>query len=376
MLFRSGVIALSVSVSVAACGSAPAEPRGAEAGAPIAVQVVTVARTDRAGTLEAGGTLHGRRFAVVASRVMGTVVAVPVAAGDRVRAGQLLVQLDDAAVTAEVRASAAGREAAVRGLDRARAERTAALAAAGLARTTHGRIAALAERRSATAQELDEAAAALAAAEAQATAAEAAVSAAEAEVARATAGGEGAGAVAAWSRVTAPFDGVVTETMVDPGALAAPGSPLVRVEETSALEFDARLDDSRAGWAKPGASVRVLVDADGAVLEREGRITEVGRSTSVDARAVMVTIAMASAEGLRPGMFGRALLPGPERAVMTVPASALVRRGQLTSVFVIDDGTARMRLVRIGASDGADVEIAGGPLRGRACGDGAAGVVA
>jgi RND family efflux transporter MFP subunit len=314
--------------------------------------------------VQAAGTLHGRRQAVVSSRVMATVVRVAVQPGDRVRAGQLLVQLDDAAVAADVRSATAGREAASRGLERARAEAAAAAAAATLARSTHARISALHARRSATDQERDDAAAALAAAEARVAATEAGVAQATAAVEGATAGGEGATAVAAWSRVTAPFDGMVTEKMVEPGALAAPGMPLIQIEDTSAFEFDARVDDSRAAWAKTGATVRVLIDADGAVIERDGRITEVGRAASLDSRAVIVTVALSSTEGLRPGMFGRAQLPGATRDIITIPESAVVRRGQLTSVFVVEDGTARMRLVRLGTSDGRNVEVAAGLTEG------------
>jgi RND family efflux transporter MFP subunit len=363
MTYRAATVFV-LAATAAACGSAPAGPQAGAAGPAVPVQVVSVARSARPEVLQAGGTLHGRRSAVVSSRVMATVLDVAVQPGDRVRSGQLLVQLDDAAVAADVRSAAAGRTAAERGIERARAEEKSAASAATLARNTQQRVAALYERKSATAQELDEASAALAAAEARVAAAAAAAAEAEAAVARATAGGEGANAVAAWSRVVAPFDGVVTEKMVDPGTMVAPGVPLVRVEDTSALEFDVRVDDSRAAWAKPGATVRILVDADGAVIDRDGRITEVGRAASLDSRAVIVTVALSSTEGLRPGMFGRAQLPGATREVIAIPESAVVRRGQLTSVFVVENGLARMRLLRLGASDGREVEVTAGITEG------------
>jgi HlyD family secretion protein len=108
----------------------------------------------------------------------------------------------------------------------------------------------------------------------------------------------------------------------------------------------------------------VLIDADGAVIERDGRITEMGRAASLDSRAVIVTIGLSSAEGLRPGMFGRAQLPGATREIIAIPESAVVRRGQLTSVFVVEEGTARMRLVRLATSDGRNVEVAAGLTEG------------
>ena len=348
-----------LAVSAAACGGTPDAPR-VEAGPAVRVEVATARTSDRADVLAAGGTLHGQRSAVVASRLMSTVIAVHVAPGDRVRAGQSLVQLDDAAMAADARSAAAGSAGAARGVERARAEAAAATAAASLARSTHARIQTLHGRRSATPQELDEAVGALAAAEARVTAAAAAVAEAEAGIARAEAGGEAATAVAAYARLVAPFDGVVTEKMVEPGDLVAPGSPLVRIEDTRGFEFDLRVDDSRSSWARIGSTVPVIIDGDEGTVTREGRITEVGRAASVDGRAVAVTVRVLSADGLRSGMFGRVMLPGTTRAAIAVPATAIVRRGQLTSVFVIDNGTARMRIVRLGVTAGLDVEIAAG----------------
>jgi len=363
MVKRLSVLIVTTLVA-GACGSAPPEPQAGAASTPTAVRVTTVAREVRPDVLEAGGVLHGHRTAVVASRVMATVTRVLVEPGDHVRAGHVLVELEDAAVAAAAQAAAAGREAADRGLERARAEASVAAAAATLARNTYARIRTLYERRSATAQELDDATAAQAAAEARLAAAEAAVAEATAVVARAAAGGAGARAVAGWSRVTAPFSGVVTEKMIEPGALAVPGTPLVRVEDTTVLELDVRVDDSRAAFAHTGETLTVLIDADGDAVRRDGRITEMGRAADVDSRAVAVTITLADSTGLRPGMFGRAHLPGPSRTTLAVPESAIVRRGQLTSVFVIDGDTARMRLVRLGTAFGADIEVVAGLTEG------------
>ena len=361
-LVRSSLLVV-VAVVTAACGTVPAVPH-ADGSAPVAVTVAPVVRVSRPAVIEAGGTLHGQRAVVVASRVMGPVVAVPVMAGDRVRAGQVLVQIDDAAAAADVRSAAAARVAADRQYARAQAEASAAASAATLARATHARIAALAARRSATAQELDAALAALDAAEAQVAAADAGVAAADAARTRAVAGGDGARAVAAWARVTAPFAGLVTETFVEPGAMAAPGSALVRVEDTAAFEVDVRLDESRAHWARPGDTVTVLVDVAGGIDERQGRITEVGRAAGVDTRAVTVTVTLETADGLRSGMFARVRLPGPAREAIVVPPSAVVRRGQLTSVFVVEGTTARMRLVRVAAADATGIEIVAGLAEG------------
>ena len=110
--------------------------------------------------------VQARVTATVAARVMAPVRAVRVAPGDRVRAGQVLVELDGRDLTAVAASAAAGASEAREGAAAASAEERAAQAALVLARATHGRIAALQAKKSATAQELDEATAALAAAEA------------------------------------------------------------------------------------------------------------------------------------------------------------------------------------------------------------------
>jgi len=78
-----------------------------------------------------------------------------------------------------------------------------------------------------------------------------------------------------------------------------------------------------------------------------GTVVEVGRAVDADARAFLVKIALPSAAGLRSGTFGRAQFSGGIRRALTVPADALAQRGQLTTVFVVEDGAARLRLVHV-----------------------------
>lgn len=98
-----------------------------------------------------------------------------------------------------------------------------------------------------------------------------------------------------------------------------------------------------------------------------GTVTEVGRAVDADARAFLVKIALPADSGLRSGMFGRARFSTQSRRALTVPAGALMRRGQVTSVFVVEKDIARVRLVNVsgtevlaGLSDG-DVVIVSAP---------------
>jgi RND family efflux transporter MFP subunit len=147
----------------------------------------------------------------------------------------------------------------------------------------------------------------------------------------------------------APFDGVVTEKMVEPGNMAAPGTPLMRVEDTRGFRLDVRVDESRAGQMSLGASVPVSFDAGtgGATTTVTGIVTEIARAVDADARAFLVKITLPATAGLRSGMFGRARFAGHTRRALTVPVGAVVRRGQVTSVFVVEKGVARVRLVNV-----------------------------
>ena len=317
------------------------------------------------GVVEAGGVVRGRVTATIASRVQAPVVEVRVAPGDRVRQGQLLVVLDDRDVAASVRQAGARDRAAERSLEAARAERTASDAALTLARATHDRLAVLHERKSATAQEYDEAVAALKAAEARAATAAARVEEATAAVEGARAGDDLAAVTASYARVTAPFDAVVTEKLVDPGNLVSPGTPLLVLEDARESVLEIRLDESRAASVRVGDTVPVVLDVGGGLQATDARVAELARAIDADARAVLVKLALPAALTVRPGTFGRARFAAASRRGLTVPASAVLRRGQLTQVFVVEGGRARLRLISIGiAAPTGAVDVLAGLVAG------------
>ena len=208
-------------------------------------------------------------------------------------------------------------------------------------------------RRAATAQELDDATGALRAAEARAAGAAARAQAAVSGTESARAASEAAGTTESFALITAPFDGVVTEKMVEPGNMAAPGTPLMRLEDTRGFRLDVRVDESHIGQISPGAIVSVSLDSGtgGATTTVSGTVAEIGRAVDADARAFLVKITLPDAAGLRSGTFGRAHFSARARRALTVPAGALVHRGQMTSVFVVEKGIARLRLVNASGSE-------------------------
>lgn len=355
-----GGVALVAGLILPACSSgtktAPAEPADA-----IPVTVATIAMADVAETFEVGGVVQALNTATLMARILASVREVRAMPGDRVRAGQVLIVLDGRDLAAQARRARAEGAAADQDVIAAAADRQAAEAALAQARSTHARIAGVYAKRSATSQELDDATAALRAAEARAAAAAARAQAAVSGVEGARAASEAADTTETFSRIAAPFDGVVTEKMVEPGNMAAPGTPLMRVEDARGFRLDVRVDESRIGQISPGATVSVLIDAgaDGVPRVTSGRVTEISRAVDVDARAFLVKIALPAESELRSGRFGRARFASGPRRALTVPAGALVRRGQVTSVFVVEKDIARVRLVNV-----SDTEVLAGLSEG------------
>ena len=142
---------------------------------------------------------------------------------------------------------------------------------------------------------------------------------------------------------------MVTGKMVEPGNMASPGMPLLRLEDTRGFRLEVRVDESRIGEIRNGDSVPIVLGTGTNPVT--GTVAEVSRAVDADARAFLVKIALPDAPGLRSGEFGKARFGGPPRRALTIPAPAIVRRGQLTSVFVVDQGVATVRLVNVNESE-------------------------
>ena len=359
-----GIVALSlVAGGLSACGGGEHRAE-ANADEPIPVTVVPVAAIDTAERLEAGGVVAAPESASISSRIVATIAGIHVKAGDRVRAGDVLITLDARDVTEHAGLARASSVAAEKALTQARAAQSAAEVDHRLATAWQKRIAALHARNSATDQERDEAEARLSAAAARLAGAEAAIEGADANLASARAAVGVATATESFATLRAPFDGLVIERLTDPGNLAAPGVPLLRVESGGARQVVVRVDEARAAYVHADDRVTVLIDgADGQSAddrELEGVVTEVARAVGTDQRAFTVKVSLPSTVTARTGSFGRVVFKGAPRRALLVPAHAVQRHGQVSSVYVVQDGVARLRLVRVAASSPEGVEVAAG----------------
>ena len=217
MTTRGVSLVVGLAMLSAACSGSPTPESTVDVAAPLAVSTVVAAVMPIADQLEAGGVVAAKETATLTSRIVPPVIEVRVRAGERVRAGDLLVVLDDKAMADQARAAEAAAGAAEQGLTVATSEQAAAVAERKLATVSHSRIASLHERRSATTQELDEAEARLSTAVARAESASARVAQANAQLVAARAAADAATTTESFGLVKAPFDGLVTERLTDPG---------------------------------------------------------------------------------------------------------------------------------------------------------------
>jgi RND family efflux transporter MFP subunit len=358
----SAILVLSAgAMSLGACQSA--HPKADGAPAEVGAVVAEVRAVDWPAAIEAGGSVRARFTAAISSRIVAPVVEVRVKPGDHVTRGATLIVLDARELTAQAARAAAAIAATGQGAKAAASDVTAAESGLTLARASRDRVQTLHAKQSATAQELDEATAAYAAADARVIGARARVAGAAAALDAAAAAGDAAIVAVSYSTLTAPFDGVVASRSVDPGSMAAPGVELLSVEDTSVYRLEARLDESRAGLASIGVAAEVRIDGAGDAWT-PATVVELARIDPA-AHSVLVKLDVPAGAGVRSGGFGRVRLTGPARRTVAVPASAVVRRGQLAFLFAIDTaGLARLRAITPGETRGADIEILAGATAG------------
>ncbi len=358
------IFLFAMALAMAACGGkSPDQPGAAET-----VSGVQVAAL-RAESIPAGasvpGVVRSAKTAEVAARMMGTVTQVAVKAGDRVTAGQLLAQIDDREAAARRSAAQAAAQEAVTAREQAAHALAAAESQAAVAKKTYDRFVYLREQKSVSPQEFDEVEGKHRAAAAGVEQARARQQQAAAGSARAQSELSAAEAVAGYTRVAAPFTGVVVKRMAEPGQMAGQGQPLFIVEEAGRFEFEATIDASGAAQKiRRGTKALVRVDSlDG--REWEATVTEMEAGADAATQTLRVKLALPAGEGLQSGLFGHATFCCEERKALVAPRTALVERGQLTGIYVVDpQGIARLRVVTPGRTFGEMVEILSGASEG------------
>jgi RND family efflux transporter MFP subunit len=316
-LLNQTTFALGLVVTLAVGCKRHDESKSAAPALPTAsVRVQTVEAKKHVASEETVGTVRAQLQARLEAKVPGRIQEMRAVPGQSVKTGELLVRLD----VQEIRAR----------LDQALAMQQQA--AGDLKRFT-----ALLKSAAATQAEFD-------AVQARARVAEASVKEAQ--------------TMLGYAEVVAPFDGVVTRKLADVGDQAAPGKPLVDLEDPAHLRLEADIPEAIVGAVTPGATLPVRVP--NVAGEFQATVSEIAPTADPNSRTFRVKLDLPPALGLRAGQFGRVAVPLAETTALRVPESAVARRGQLQMVFVVVDKHAVMRLVKPGKRVGDELEIASG----------------
>lgn len=373
---KLSIILVLAGLFLAGCGGERHPQTEVSQSAPVTVDVEKVEKKSGTGKVEFAGTVQSIVTTTVAGQTSGRVLSTRFEEGARVGKGEVLAEIDqEQAAAGAAQAEAALEEAKMalreveKGHQAALAGQEMAEASAAVAASTFKRFEALLARESVSRQEFDEV-------EARHLSAQAAVEKArqsvlaleerkaqvEAKIKQAEAGLEQATLNLGYTEVKSPFDGIVVKKIAQAGQLAAPGVPLYVIEKSD-YELRVPVSVTNSRNIEPGQEVSVAFSH----LEQslQGKVKEVVPVADPVSRTVQVKITLPDSPGIYSGLFGRAAFNLETPVSVSVPVSALVRRGQLTGVFVVgDENTARYRLVRTGDRFGSRVEILSGLAQG------------
>lgn len=289
---------------------------------PVAVVTVPVESVPLAVSIDALGTLRANEAVEITAKVANQVTAVRFTEGQRVAAGQVLVELDSA---------------------QARAELAAAEAALTESRSAYSRSRDLFTRQALSQSQLEQIEATLRGNEARVEAARARV---------------------ADTVIRAPFAGRVGLRRVSIGTILSPGDPITTLDDTSVMKLDFDVPETFLGLLESGLEVSALSAAypdrtfKGVVRTVDSRVDPVSRSVTVRAE-------LDNAEGLlKPGMFMTVRLTREAAPALVVPESAIVPERGKVYVFVVEDGVVERREVATGRREPGRVELVAGATAG------------
>ena len=280
------------------------------------VRVQTVESKPRPATEEVVGTVRAKLHAAIEAKVSGRIEKMLVAPGQMVKAGDLLAQLDAREIQARLDQSLTLREQSKRDAERLRGLLTNNAISQQEFETmeSHYRVAV--------------------------------ASVTEAET------------MLGYTKIVAPFDGVITRKLADVGDLATPGRPLLELDDSRALRLEADVPEALITRVQLGAKLDVRASAhDAAIPAVIGEIAPVADPAS---RTFNVKLDLPANAGLRAGQFARVTVPVGESKALRAPVSAVTQRGQMELIFVVADRRAQLRLVKTGKRIGNEVELVSG----------------
>jgi len=328
---------LAVVLTLMSCSGDKKENEGVKE-APVTVTISTTGLGEQNAVI-ASGQIESSQSANISTRIMGRINSITVKAGDHVNKGQLLVTISDE----DIKAKRAQTAAMI-------AEAEAAYAAS---QKDYERYNNLYKQQSATARELDNMTLQLNSAKSRLEAARQMRN----EVS----------AMLAYSSLTAPFSGVVTQKLAEVGSIANPGMTILTIEQNATLQVSASVSESDISNVKVGDTAIVKIKS--ADKSFTGKITQLNPSSQFTGGQYLVKISIPEGEKktLYSGMFVNVSIPVAHRAVVSkpdvimIPQSAIVNRDELTGIYTVsNDNKALLRWIRLGKQYGDKVEVLSG----------------
>ncbi len=286
----------------------------------VEVRTETVALSTVPVQIELSGTLQAVEHATISARVAGQVVKLPVRIGSQVKKGDLLVKISAEEINARVRQAEVQLEQAKRNL--ARESKLLEVDA-----STREMVKTLEEQKQTSEAAFREAQTML-----------------------------------GYTELKAPFTGTVTDKRVEVGDLAAPGVPLLKLENGTALEVVIQVPEVLSHHLQLGTRLPLTIPAAGLALE--ALVREISPTVDPASRTTQVKLVLPQTPGLRSGQFARVALVDGRPTTLLIKRGALRQNGQMQQVFVAEQGKARMRLVRTGAETDERIEVLSGLREG------------
>jgi len=317
MIFSKSVLFLAFSTLfiIAGCNE-PVDKSEPSSMTKVEVRVETLALRTIPVQVELSGTLQAVEHATISARVAGQVATLPVQVGAKVKKGDLLVKISAEEINSRVRQAEVQLEQARRNL--ARESKLLEVDA-----STREMVKTLEEQVQTSAAAYREAQTML-----------------------------------GYTEIKAPFTGTVTDKLVEVGDLATPGISLLKLENGSALEVVIQVPEAQSHNLSLGSRLPLTVPSAG--MELEAQVREISPIVDPASRTTQVKLMLPVAAGLHSGQFARVSLVGNEPTTLLIKRSALRQNGQMQQVYVDEQGTAHMRLVRTGAEFDEQIEILSG----------------
>jgi RND family efflux transporter MFP subunit len=338
--------------------------------APPSANVVKVAREDLANTLEFAAEFRPYEEIEVHAKVSGYVKDIYVDVGDRVQQGQLLAVLEIPEFKDDLAQASADRRRFEEEIKRAQSEVNRAKASFEETHLTYQRLAAVerAKPNLIAQQEIDDAAGRDRVAAAQVDTAKAALAVAEQQLAVSKAGEGKVKTVSTYSRITAPFSGVITKRFADKGALIQAGTssntqamPLVRLSENARLRLVLPVSESAVARVHLGEEVDIKVQSTG--QDFAGHVSRFASKVDPATRTMETEVDVPNQNlRLTPGMYASAKLTlDAKRQVLAVPAEAVAKRDTTPTALVVgSDHKVQERVVTLGFETDTKIEIVSG----------------